>query len=47
MTKTELTIRVKSILDKKLAKIKSDTYKKYEEKLGLSTEFFDAVYIIS
>ena len=42
--KQELTLKIKEIFDKKLAKIKSEKFKEYEEKLQLSTDFFDLIY---
>ena len=42
--KQELILKVKSIFDDKLAQIKSDKFKEYEEKLQLSRDFFDDFY---
>ena len=44
MNKSDLILKVKAIFDDKLAQIKSDKFKEYEEKLHLSRDFFDDLY---
>ena len=44
MTKHDAILKINSVFNKRLAKIKSQTFKKYEEKLQISTWFFEDVY---